>query len=172
MVRKEAEVLVVKNDEITVQEVGKLNPQGILISPGPGRPVDGGVSMAVVQAYFQHIPILGVCLGHQILGEVFGSPIVLASRPMHGHTSPIYHQHTGLFKGLPNPLKVMRYHSLVIDPLTLPDELMVTAMTHENEIMGIQHKFLPLFGVQFHPESILSEGGAEIIKNWLQMICT
>ncbi|MEO0897751.1 MAG: aminodeoxychorismate/anthranilate synthase component II [Bacteroidota bacterium] len=172
LVRREAAVKVVKNDEISLEEVRRLHPQGILISPGPGRPTQSGISLPIVSNFYKDYPILGVCLGHQILGEVFGQQTILAQRPMHGRTSMIQHDEQGLFKGLPSPLRVMRYHSLVVNPTHFTDKLVVTAQTEQGEIMGLRHKSLPLCGVQFHPESILSDGGRQIIQNWLEMICT
>jgi len=166
-VRRYRPVEVRRNDEVGLDIVSELRPAGVLISPGPGRPADSGISLPLVRAWHQQIPILGVCLGHQIIGEVCGASVVHAAEPVHGKTSPIRHQGKGLFRNLPNPLQVMRYHSLLLDPASLPPSLEVTATTDAEEIMGIRHKFYNLVGVQFHPESILTEAGEQMICNWL-----
>ena len=170
MLRKHSEVDVYKNDLIDLQDIEKLSPKGILLSPGPGRPTDSGISLPAVQKLKGTVPILGICLGHQIMGEVLGAKVSHALRPMHGRTSHISHNQTGLFANLPSPLRVMRYHSLVVLPDNLPAGLALTAQTKEGEIMGFSHPILKLEGVQFHPESILTEGGDQLIKNWVQMI--
>ncbi len=160
---------VFRNDQLSLQKVASLQPEGILISPGPGRPEDSGISQAVVREYANKLPILGICLGHQLIGEWLGAHLVQADRPMHGRTSFITHNQEGLFTSLPSPLKVMRYHSLILAAHTIPNDLVVTAHTDAGEVMGIRHKHWPLTGVQFHPESILSEGGSELIGNWLDL---
>ena len=163
------ELVVKRNDEITAQGVARMRPSSLVISPGPGRPSDAGVSMALIQRFAGQIPILGVCLGHQCIGEVFGGEVVRAARPMHGKTSKIYHTPGGLLKGLPNPFDATRYHSLIVKRQTLPAALQVTAWTAEKEIMGLQHRRLPVYGVQFHPESILTSVGKDLLKNFLQL---
>jgi anthranilate synthase/aminodeoxychorismate synthase-like glutamine amidotransferase len=160
-------VRVVKNDQVTLAEIGKQRPRGILISPGPGRPSDSGISPEVVRQFSGHIPLLGICLGHQLIGELLGGSVVQSPTPVHGKTSLVSHTGLGLFSGLPQPLRMMRYHSLLIAPDGLPQELEVTAWAEKGEIMAIQHKLLPLAGVQFHPESILSEKGEQILFNWM-----
>ena len=164
------EQLVVKrNDAIAVQGVKRLKPSSIVISPGPGRPSDAGVSNELIKAFAGTIPILGVCLGHQCIGEVFGGDVVRATRPMHGKTSQIYHRTTGLFTGLPSPFEATRYHSLIVKRQTLPKVLAVTAWTQEGEIMGLQHRRATVYGVQFHPESILTSAGKDILRNFLAL---
>lgn len=163
-------VEVFRNDEISVEEVFHKDPKGVLISPGPGRPSDSGVSREIVDKLITTIPVLGVCLGYQLLGEAFGMKLIHASAPMHGKTSQVQHNGKGLFEGLPNPMTVMRYHSLLLQNQNLPEELTVTAQTEEGEIMGIQHNFLNFAGVQFHPESILTELGERIVQNWLSAL--
>ena len=161
------ELLVKRNDQIALEEIEQLGPTSIVISPGPGRPCDAGVSNDVIRTFAGSIPILGVCLGHQCLGEVFGGEVVRAKRPMHGKISRIYHTRQALFQGLPNPFEATRYHSLLVKRDTLPGDLAVTAWTAEREIMGLRHKRFPAYGVQFHPESILTTVGKEILKNFL-----
>ncbi|MFO3906587.1 aminodeoxychorismate synthase component 2 [Enterobacter hormaechei] len=163
-----AEVVVRRNDVLSLEEVAALNPQKIVISPGPCTPDESGISLAVIQHYAGKLPILGVCLGHQAIAQVFGATIVRAAKVMHGKTSPVTHNGTGVFSGLNNPLTVTRYHSLVIDPPTLPDCFEVTAWSETREIMGIRHREWDLEGVQFHPESILSEQGHQLLANFLQ----
>lgn len=170
MVKKHSETTVFRNDEISLEEVGQLNPRGILISPGPGKPQDSGISLSLVRKFRGMTPILGVCLGHQIMGDILGMEVAHAIRPMHGRTSMISHDQRGLFLGLPSPLRVMRYHSLVVLPQKIPPGMRITAQTSEGEIMGLSHQADKLEGVQFHPESILSEGGDRLIKNWIEMI--
>ncbi len=160
---------VVRNDAIDVTAIRKLQPQAIVLSPGPCTPSQAGCSLDVVRALGSEIPLLGVCLGHQAIGEALGGKIVRASQPMHGRTSQIRHGAIGMFAGLPTPLTVGRYHSLVIDPQTLPAELQVTATAADGTIMAIAHQRLPIWGVQFHPESILTEGGFELLSNFLRM---
>ena len=167
------DVRVFRNDEITIADIEALNPQHIVISPGPCSPKEAGISMAVIQYFAGKIPVLGVCLGHQSIGQVFGGDVIRARQVMHGKTSPIYHKNVGVFAGLNNPLIATRYHSLIVDKNTLPDCLEVTAWTQledgsMDEIMGVRHKTLAVEGVQFHPESILTEQGHELLKNFLE----
>jgi anthranilate synthase component 2 len=167
------EVKVVRNDQISVEEIERLNPKRIMISPGPCTPNEAGVSLAVIGRLSGRIPILGVCLGHQAIGQAFGGRIVHARQIMHGKTSMIHHDGTSVFKGLTNPFEATRYHSLVIDQDSLPACLEVTAWTEtetgeRDEIMGVRHKEYPLEGVQFHPESILTQHGHDLLKNFMQ----
>lgn len=162
-----AEVVVRRNDEIALDDIDALAPQKIVISPGPCTPSESGISLAVIQHYAGKLPILGVCLGHQAIAQVFGATIVRAAKVMHGKTSPVTHTGTGVFLGLNNPLTVTRYHSLIIDPPTLPACFEVTAWSETQEIMGIRHREYDLEGVQFHPESILSEQGHALLANFL-----
>jgi anthranilate synthase component 2 len=167
------DVRVFRNDEITLADIEALKPQHIVISPGPCSPNEAGVSIAVIQHFAGKIPVLGVCLGHQSIGQVFGGDVIRARQVMHGKTSPIYHHNTGVFRGLNNPLTATRYHSLIIDKNTLPDCLEVTAWTQLDdgsldEIMGVRHKTLAVEGVQFHPESILTEQGHALLQNFLE----
>ena len=161
-----AELCVYRNDQLSLRELGKLAPSHIVISPGPGRPEDGGVSSDVIRHFHQQVPILGVCLGHQCIGHVFGGEVDRAPRLMHGKTSPIYHTGQGVFANLPNPFIATRYHSLVVQE-PLPSVLEVTAFTIEGEVMGICHRHYPTFGVQFHPESILTPEGKRLLENFL-----
>lgn len=163
-----AEVIVFRNDQVTLKDIERLAPSHIVISPGPGRPTDGGISNAVVKRFYRHVPILGVCLGHQCMAYVFGGRVTGAPRLMHGKTSLIYHDGRGLFMGVPNPFEATRYHSLIVEE-PLPDELEVTAFTLAGEVMGLRHKHYPMEGVQFHPESILTKCGKEILRNFLEM---
>ena len=164
------ERLVVKrNDAITAAQVRRLKPAGIVISPGPGTPADAGISNELIRTFAGKIPILGVCLGHQCIGEVFGGQVVRAVRPMHGKTSAIHHTGKGVFQGLPNPFEATRYHSLIVKRETLPKELAITAWTNTREVMGLQHKRLPLYGVQFHPESILTHAGKDLLRNFVRL---
>ncbi|MCG7895772.1 MAG: aminodeoxychorismate/anthranilate synthase component II [Candidatus Thiodiazotropha taylori] len=167
------EVKVVRNDEIGVADVGQLKPDQIVISPGPCTPNEAGISVEVIQTYAGKIPILGVCLGHQSIGQAFGGNIIHAREVMHGKTSPIHHRDQGVFHGLENPFQATRYHSLVIETESLPEELEVTAWTEKadggmDEIMGVRHKTLPIQGVQFHPESILTRHGHDLLKNFIE----
>lgn len=161
------EVAVFRNDEITPEEIARLKPARIVISPGPCTPVEAGVSMPLIKLCHGQIPILGVCLGHQSIGQAFGGKIIHAKQLMHGKTSPVYHDNAGLFQGLPNPFTAIRYHSLAIERETLPDCLEITAWTEDGEIMGVRHKALAVEGLQFHPESILTEYGHRLLKNFL-----
>ncbi|MGC8766440.1 MAG: bifunctional anthranilate synthase component II/anthranilate phosphoribosyltransferase [Brevinematia bacterium] len=163
-------IKVFRNDEISIEEIKALSPSGIIISPGPGYPKDAGISEEIIKEFYTKVPILGVCLGHQAIGEVFGGKIIHAKKIMHGKTSIIMHSGKDIFKDIPNPIKATRYHSLVIDPTTLPNELEITATSEDEEIMGIKHKEYPLFGVQFHPESIATEYGMKMIKNFISLI--
>jgi len=162
-----AEVKVVRNDELTIAEIEALNPERIVVSPGPCTPTEAGVSIDAIKHFAGKLPILGVCLGHQAIAQVFGATIVRAQKVMHGKTSPITHSGRGVFHGLNNPLTVTRYHSLLIDPATLPDCFEVTAWSDTQEIMAIRHREWDLEGVQFHPESILSEQGHALLANFL-----
>lgn len=163
-----AEPIVVRNDQSTLDEALGLAPDLVLLSPGPGRPEDAGIICAAIPAFAERgIPVFGVCLGHQAIGHVYGGSVVRAPALMHGKTSPIEHRGLGVFEGLPNPLTATRYHSLVIDPATMPDCLEVTA-TCEGIVMGVRHRSLPIEGVQFHPESILTDSGHELLANFLR----
>jgi anthranilate synthase component 2 len=162
------DVEVVKNDEIKPEDIKDMDIDAIVISPGPCSPKEAGISVDIIKVYKDKYPILGVCLGHQSIGYAFGANIVKAKRLMHGKTSMISHNNDGLYEGLPNPFKAVRYHSLVIDRDTLSDEFVVDAVAEDGDIMGIRHKTLPIFGVQFHPESIVSEHGFDILKNFLE----
>lgn len=163
------ELLVFRNDKITIQEIEELRPDRLVISPGPGSPKDAGVSKGLIARFAGKVPILGVCLGHQCIGEVYGGRIIRANRLMHGKTSLIYHDGKGLFVGLPNPFEATRYHSLLVEREGLPGCLEVTAETEEGEIMGIRHRELTVEGVQFHPESILTVVGKDILRNFLKL---
>jgi len=158
---------VFRNDEITVQEVADLAPDHLVISPGPCTPAEAGISVALIRALAGKAPILGVCLGHQSIGQAFGGRIVRAKRLMHGKTSPIHHDGRGVFAGLPNPFEATRYHSLIVEPESLPACLEITARADEDEIMGLRHRELPVEGVQFHPESILTQHGKDLLRNFL-----
>ncbi len=162
------ELRVFRNDQITVEEVLAMQPDRIVISPGPCTPNEAGISVPLIRAAAGRIPILGVCLGHQSIGQAFGAEIVRAPRLMHGKTSAIYHDGRGVFRGLPNPFEATRYHSLIIRRETLPDCLEVTAWTDQDEIMGVRHRSLPVEGVQFHPESVLTRCGKELLRNFIQ----
>jgi len=163
-----ADVLVHRNDAITVEQAKALQPTHLCISPGPGTPRDAGVSMDMIRAFAGHVPVLGVCLGHQSIVEVFGGDVVRAGRLMHGKVSPVHHDAKGVFTGAPQPMEVGRYHSLIAKPETLPSVLAVTARTPEGEIMGVRHRELNVEGVQFHPESVLTPEGPLLMGNFLQ----
>lgn len=163
------EVVVYRNDEIVVRDVGKMKPTRLLFSPGPGRPEHAGITMDAIRQFAGTIPILGICLGHQAIGAVFGGEIVQAPVVMHGKTSLVRHTGSGIFESLRNPLRATRYHSLVIDPESLPEELEAIAWSDDGVIMAVRHKCLPLVGVQFHPESILTDDGEKLLRNWLGM---
>jgi len=164
-----AEMEIYRNDQISLSKIRKLKPERICISPGPCTPNEAGISNEVVMEFGPKLPVLGVCLGHQCIGHSFGGKVVRADRLMHGKTSMIHHNGEGLFKGLTNPFEATRYHSLVIKPDTVPDCLEVTAHTEEDEIMGVRHKDYPVYGVQFHPESILTTEGKMLLKNFLEV---
>lgn len=161
------DVQVHRNDKITLAEIEALQPARIVVSPGPCSPEEAGISVAAITHFAGKIPILGVCLGHQSIGAAFGGKIVRSASLMHGKTSPIHHDGKELFKGLPNPFQATRYHSLIVERSTLPDCLETTAWVENGEIMGLRHKILPVWGVQFHPESILTEGGIDLLRNFL-----
>jgi anthranilate synthase component II len=163
------EVQVFRNDRITLAEIEALAPARLVISPGPCSPEEAGISVAAIKHFAGKIPILGVCLGHQSIGAAFGGRVVRSSTLMHGKTSPIHHNGEGLFRGLPNPFSATRYHSLVVERSSFPDCLDITAWVEEGEVMGLAHKELPVWGVQFHPESILTERGMDILGNFLEM---
>ncbi|MEO6024129.1 MAG: aminodeoxychorismate/anthranilate synthase component II [Burkholderiales bacterium] len=160
------EVVVHRNDEITLEQVAQMDPARIVVSPGPCTPNEAGISVPLIAQFGDKIPILGVCLGHQSIGQAFGGKIVHAKQLMHGKTSPIHHTSLGVFKDLPNPYLATRYHSLVIERESLPDCLQITAWTDDAEIMGVRHRTLPIQGVQFHPESILTEHGHALLQNF------
>ena len=162
-----ADIKVVRNDEVSVEEIAALRPERIVISPGPSTPNEAGVSLAAIKAFAGRLPILGVCLGHQAIGQAFGGKVVHAKALMHGKTSPIEHGGQGVFTGLPAPFTATRYHSLAVERASLPAELEVTAWTADGEIMGLRHRTLDVEGVQFHPESILTEHGHRMLKNFL-----
>ena len=164
-----ADPQVKRNDAITPDEVEKMKPQKIVISPGPGRPEEAGISMELIRRFGVKIPFLGVCLGHQCMGEVYGGKVVRAGRLMHGKTSPIQHDGKGVFQGLPNPFEATRYHSLIVEKNSVPSCLEVCAETAEGEIMGLRHREYPVHGVQFHPESILSKEGKDLLANFLKI---
>ena len=161
------EIVVKRNNEITIEEISKLNPEIIVLSPGPCSPTEAGICIDVVNYFKGKIPILGICLGHQTIGHVFGGDVVKAMRPVHGKVHPIKHNNKGVFKNLNNPLNVTRYHSLIVDKVSLPEELEITAETKDGEIMGLKHKKYLIEGVQFHPEAILSEQGHDILRNFI-----
>ncbi|MEJ2200939.1 MAG: aminodeoxychorismate/anthranilate synthase component II [Desulfuromonadaceae bacterium] len=164
-----AEVEVYRNDKITVAEIEQKAPRQLVISPGPCSPTEAGISVEAIQRLAGKLPILGVCLGHQSIGQAFGGKVVRAASLMHGKTSPIHHENQGLFAGLPNPFAATRYHSLIVERESLPACLRITAWTQEQEIMGLEHRELPIWGVQFHPESILTVAGKDLLRNFLQM---
>lgn len=160
-------IKVFRNDKITIEKIKKLKPERIVISPGPGRPQDAGISCELIKEFAAKIPILGVCLGHQAIGYVYGGRIIRAKRLMHGKTSWIYHNQKTIFQAIPSPFEATRYHSLIVEKKTLPRCLEIIAWTKEKEIMGLKHKEYPLWGVQFHPESILTKAGKDILRNFL-----
>ncbi len=169
-----AKVEVVRNDEITLKDITEKAPEYLVISPGPCTPNEAGISLEAIEKFAGQLPLLGICLGHQSIGQAFGGEIVRASKVMHGKTSPIYHSNKGVFSDLPNPFQATRYHSLVIDKNSLPECLEITAWTQKedgsiDEIMGVKHKNLPVEGVQFHPESILTEHGHQLLDNFLTL---
>jgi len=164
-----ANMRVFRNDKISVEEIAEMNPEKLLVSPGPCTPNKAGISCDAIKYFAGKIPVFGVCLGHQSIGQVFGGKVIRARRLMHGKTSPITHDNKGVFAGLPNPFDATRYHSLIIEKESCPDCFEITAHADEDEIMGIRHKELPIFGVQFHPESILTTHGKQLLKNFLEM---
>ena len=164
-----AEVVVKRNDEVAQEDIQTLRPARICISPGPGQPRDAGISCDVIRNFGAQTPLLGVCLGHQCIGEVFGGEIVRAPKPMHGKTCAISHKGTGIFENLPKPFEATRYHSLVVNRETFPQALMITAESDDGEIMGLQHREFPIHGVQFHPESILTGEGRKLLANFLRL---
>lgn len=161
------EVVVRRNDDITLAEIEVLQPEYLVIGPGPCSPKEAGISVAAMQYFAGKLPIMGICLGHQTIGEAFGGKIIRAQTLMHGKVSPVYHHHRGMFKDLPYPVTCTRYHSLVIERASLPDCLEITAWTDDDEIMGVRHKTLPIEGVQFHPEALLTEHGHDMLNNFL-----
>lgn len=165
----QTKVAVFRNDAITLSDIRELHPEMIVLSPGPCTPDKAGISLSIVEEFQNKIPILGICLGHQTIGQAFGAAVVRANEPVHGKVHTIRHNEKGVFKGLKNPLKVTRYHSLVIDKTTLPADFEITAETYSGEIMGIRHKKYPIEGVQFHPEAILTENGIELLGNFLAL---
>lgn len=162
-----AELCVVRNDQLTLNDVKAMNPAKIVISPGPGNPDDGGISLEIIREMGAQTPILGVCLGHQCIGQAYGGLVTRAGRLMHGKTSMVYHKQDGLFSGVPSPFEATRYHSLIVEEGSLPDSLSVIAFTDAGEIMGVRHKEHPVVGVQFHPESFLTTYGPRILKNFM-----
>jgi anthranilate synthase/aminodeoxychorismate synthase-like glutamine amidotransferase len=164
-----AEMKIIRNDAMDLSGIKALKPSRICVSPGPCTPNEAGVSCAVIEAFGPSTPILGVCLGHQSIGQVYGGDVVRADRLMHGKTSPIHHNSTSVFRGLSNPFEATRYHSLIVKRETLPDCLDITAWTEEGEIMGLAHKQYPVHGVQFHPESILTQEGKQLLRNFLEI---
>jgi len=165
----QVEMRICRNDQVSVEQVRALKPERILISPGPCSPRESGLSNEIIRTFGPRIPTFGVCLGHQCIGHVFGGNVIVNYRMMHGKTSPIKHNGKDLFEGMPNPFAATRYHSLVIERASLPDCLELTAETEEGEIMGVRHKQFPIWGVQFHPESILTEHGRQILRNFLKL---
>lgn len=162
-----ADVLVKRNDEITLEQIEGLNPTHLLISPGPCTPNEAGISMAAIRHFAGKIPVLGVCLGHQSIGQVFGGKVVKAQKMMHGKTSRVSHQGAGILEGVPSPFTATRYHSLVVEKLSFPEELEVIAQSEDGEIMALRHRELDVTGLQFHPESILTEGGMQMLQNFV-----
>lgn len=165
---QQPEVRVIRNDAITVADLLALKPERLLISPGPCTPREAGISVEAIIACSRHIPVLGVCLGHQSIGAAFGAVVVRAARPMHGKTSPVTHDGRGVFTGLPSPFTAMRYHSLVVEEASLPSQLNISAHSDDNEIMGLRHTSLPVEGIQFHPESIMTTDGLQLLHTFLR----
>lgn len=164
-----AELKIFRNDQITIEQIKAMKPDRILVSPGPCSPSEAGISCDVIKTFGELMPVFGVCLGHQALGQVYGGKVVRAGRLMHGKTSPILHNGTSMLKGMPSPFYAIRYHSLLVERESLPQCLEITAWTAEGEIMGLRHKTLPVHGVQFHPESILTQNGKQILRNFLEV---
>ncbi len=165
-----AEVRVERNDKISLEEIEEMNPQGIVVSPGPCTPREAGISGEVVKKFGEKLPVLGVCLGHQTIGYAYGGVVEQAPEIMHGKTSMVHHDGKGLYEGLPNPFEAIRYHSLMVNPDTLPDFLEVTSRTEDGIVMGVRHKSLPVEGVQFHPESIMTRVGHDLLRNYLNRV--
>ena len=164
-----AEMAVLRNDETSIPDIEALKPERIMISPGPCSPNEAGLSCEVIEHFSKQVPVFGVCLGHQCIAQAFGGKVVRAERLMHGKTSEIHHGESGVFAGLPNPFVATRYHSLIVERESLPDDLEITAWTDQDEIMGLKHKELPVHGVQFHPESVLTQGGMQMMENFLKL---
>jgi anthranilate synthase/aminodeoxychorismate synthase-like glutamine amidotransferase len=164
-----AEVVVRRNDQVTIEEIEELEPERIVISPGPCTPTEAGISCDAVALFGSRVPILGVCLGHQSIGQVYGGRVIRAPEPMHGKTSLMHHQGQGVFQNLPQPFEAIRYHSLIVEKDTLPEELEITAETQEGLIMGLRHRHYPVEGVQFHPESIMTSVGKDLLRNFLNV---
>ena len=166
-----AEVVVKRNDEVTLDQIAEMDPDGLVLSPGPCAPAQSGITVAAIQRFGEHIPTLGVCLGHQSIGEAYGGEVVRAGKVMHGKTSQVEHDGTGIFAGLESPMEVMRYHSLVVEPSSLPECLEVVAVAADNrdEIHGLRHRKHPVFGVQFHPESVMTPNGKRLLSNFLEL---
>ena len=164
-----AETRVVRNDEVTIEQVEAMKPAKILVSPGPCSPTEAGISCDIFRAFGARLPVFGVCLGHQCIGQVYGGKVVRAARLMHGKTSPIHHDSTGVFADMPEPFEATRYHSLLVERASLPDCLIVNGWTAEGEIMGLRHRELPVFGVQFHPESVLTQDGMQLMRNFVEL---
>jgi len=162
-----AEPIVHRDDAVTLDDVESIRPDGILISPGPGSPADAGLSNELIRTWGARVPVFGVCLGHQCIGEVYGGSVVRAPQVVHGKTSAVHHDGAGLFRGLPEPLEATRYHSLVVDRASVPDCLVVSAWTDDGLVMGLRHRTLPVEGVQFHPESVLTDAGHDLVRNFL-----
>jgi anthranilate synthase/aminodeoxychorismate synthase-like glutamine amidotransferase len=165
-----ADIQVRRNDQVSLDEIESMKPECIVISPGPCTPNEAGLSCDVIATFGRHIPLLGVCLGHQAIGQVYGGQVVLAPQPMHGKTSLIYHQRVGIFRDLPHPFEANRYHSLLVERSSLPPELEVTAETDDGLVMGLRHRTYPVQGVQFHPESILTLVGKDLLRNFLTTV--
>ncbi|MDI3311805.1 MAG: aminodeoxychorismate/anthranilate synthase component II [Thermoanaerobacterium sp.] len=165
------DILVIRNDKIGLNDVALMNPKGIIISPGPGRPENAGISVDIVNEFGDKIPILGICLGHQAIGYAYGAKIIRANSIMHGKTSSVNHIGKGLFEGIESPMKAMRYHSLIIDKNSLPESLEITAETDDGTVMAVKHKHYHVYGLQFHPESILTDDGKTILRNFVEGIC-
>lgn len=161
--------VVIRNDQITLSEIKTMNPKAIVISPGPGNPDSSGISQDIIKTLSKSIPTLGICLGHQVIGQVFGGKVVRAKKILHGKTSKMYHEEKGVFKNLPNPFIGVRYHSLIIDRDSLPECLEITCETKDGIIMGVKHKEFPLEGIQFHPESIMTQDGKKLLQNFIDM---
>ena len=166
----EQQVIVYRNDKITLKQIEEMSPNGIVLSPGPGKPEEAGICIEVIKKFAGKIPILGVCLGHQAIGHAFGGKVIRANKPMHGKSSKIIHDKKRLFFGIPVPFRGGRYHSLIISKESFPDSLEITAWTEEGEIMGVAHKDMHVYGVQFHPESVLTEHGHKLLSNFLEII--